>query len=284
MKPIPRDSVRDLAVRAMQNGGKQKGPTKWEWDIAGNCENPQDVQIRSDYGYLKPGQAKQLVVGPDGDVTHPLNVLLAVRCRKCPTCLRARSNHWRKKAYQEYQRATRTWMLTLTLSPHSRFSLDSAARKLAADNGDDLEYLERARHSGMSNKELREVRKDNKEAHRLRWLVLSRELQLYVKRVRKHVSGRLRFMMVVERHQDGTPHMHALFHEQVLATLTKRKMTENWHLGFSMAKLVTDKGGINYVAKYLAKDAVYPIRASVRYGSFIEIDADTAASLPTILS
>jgi len=91
----------------------------------------------------------------------------------------------------------------------------------------------------------------------------------YMKRVRKEAKAKLRFFMVVEKHKDGTPHVHALIHETEGRVLW-RTLHDQWfdNHGFFEGHLVRDaRHAGKYVSKYLSKDLdVRRVRASIRYG------------------
>lgn len=183
---------------------------------------------------------------------RPVPVSIKVACRKCDGCLLHRSNLWAARATAEIGASRRTWFVTLTVAPQHRFRLGLLAEK---------QYL---RPGGET---LASLSPD--EQFRYQCKVLSRELTLYLKRVRK--KSTLRFLAVFERHKDGFPHLHLLVHEQG-QPVTKSAIQAQWRLGFSQCKLVDDRpGAAFYVAKYLAKEAATRIRASVRYGQAVSL-------------
>lgn len=177
----------------------------------------------------------------------PLPVAMRVACRKCEGCLRHRRNLWAARAADEIGGSRRTWFLTLTVSPENRFKLGLIGEK---------------RYLRASSETLSDLTPE--ELYRLQCRVLSQELTLSLKRLRKKAS--FRFLAVFEHHKDGFPHIHAFIHEQ-REPLTKRSIQAEWRLGFSQCKLV-DEGpkAAFYVAKYLSKEAATRIRASLRYG------------------
>lgn len=83
----------------------------------------------------------------------------------------------------------------------------------------------------------------------------------YLKRVRKYEA--VRYMAVPELHRDGMVHWHALLH----CKASWRSLAKPWDYGFSKINLVEDGvRSIRYVTKYLAKDKLGRVRASLGYG------------------
>lgn len=182
-------------------------------------------------------------------------VRLVLRCRACEACLRQRRSDWTARATHEVSRAERTWFVTLTFNPHTRFAIMLDAKKRAGS----LEIWHKSSVREQQN-----------------WLRLAaqRYLTLYLKRLRKDVRTKrgpatlLRYMAIFEAHQDGTPHIHMLLHEYG-GGVRLREIKENWGSnGFAQASLVADGDpgrAARYCVKYLTKDA-HRVRASIRYG------------------
>lgn len=93
------------------------------------------------------------------------------------------------------------------------------------------------------------------------------ELSSFIKRLRAAIDTRgtrLRFAAVTEKHRDGYPHLHVLFHST--EALTYRMIRKGrWPHGYIDARRVDD-GAAKYLCKYVAKEATR-VRASNRYGS-----------------
>lgn len=145
----------------------------------------------------------------------------------------------------------RTWFSTLTMRPERRMWVLSAARAEADRQGYDFDALDdQKRFRGLCKQ-------------------VSRELTLYVKRVRKNSGARFRFLAVFEKHESGDPHIHMLVHERDPAyPVRERVLSAAWTWGFSKHRLVErDSRAANYVCKYLTKSADVRVRASLRYGS-----------------
>ena len=217
------------------------GLTSWAGDVSMGCEAPAIIELSSavEDGFHIDRQTKER--RPDllsyADVRFTVD--LAVPCRKCKACLRRDRRRWETRIQRECSRANRTWMATYTISPAARMMVEGTRKDVPIDSDDyfALLWVERVR-------------------------VLSRELQLHLKRVRKSVDKPIRFFAVFEPHRDGWPHIHMLIHadHELL-----KKQCGTWNLGFQKVKLVQEGAGALYVAKYCAKEGS-SVRASVRYG------------------
>lgn len=208
------------------------------------CQNPVTVCMKG-----RPDKSA-LRLSIDRDTT--VNVDLDVRCRKCPNCLRGRAHHWRERATSETTASSRTWFATLTLSPERQSRLIMEAEHNLARQGVDYARL---------------CRDDPFDAWRERLKPLGRECTLYLKRLRKKAPG-LRYLLVVERHKSGAPHVHALIHERG-HPIRHADLSRCWTWGFTNFKLVDvdeSSKAARYVAKYLSKDISTRVRASGGYG------------------
>lgn len=238
------DALKRLISRALASGGRQVSASRVVWDVAGDCERPvyREVASRPD---ATPN--KHIVVRPGR--AHGLILELALRCKACSRCLRLRAGQWKARALREWEVAPRTWFGSLTIAPdHQHRFLEQARRK---------EALQGVDFDGLS--ELEQFRCRHRE--------ISRELTLWLKRLRKESEAPLRYLLVAEAHKSGAPHYHCLIHEVHPAfPVRQRALKQQWKLGFSDWKLVTDKAAAGYLCKYLSKDARARVRASVGYG------------------
>lgn len=150
----------------------------------------------------------------------------------------------------------RTWFVTLTLRPDAHFKIASQARLRLAAQGEDFDRLDGATQFAERHREI------------------SREITLWLKRVRKESGVSLRYFLVAEAHKSGLPHYHAMVHEPCPdQPVRARTLSRQWTLGFSQCKLVAEgeeKRTASYVAKYLSKDAISRVRASQGYGQGIQ--------------
>lgn len=238
------DQVFRLVARALASGGVRKSAFRTEWNISGNCTNPHLTEI---YGRDKVEGDKYLVVRGRG--RHPLQLDLLTRCRRCDNCRRVRQNLWKHRAKNEIRASSRTWFCTLTFAPERVARATSVLRLAASKQGEDWDAFPEARRFSSLASEL------------------GSEVTLFFKRVR--ITGvPLRYLCVVEAHQSGVPHFHALIHERHPAKPVRYAvLKDKWHGGFSQFRLITDFAEAGYVSKYLSKSALARVRASARYGA-----------------
>lgn len=230
---------------------RTKQPHSWRVDYAGNGKRPcsEPVTIFLTGRPMKKGKAIH-TVSVDAPESIPQLVEMQVPCRKCENCLRRRSAHWRMRAIAVVKQSNRTWFGTLTLNPDQHFRVAAACRIAAARNGDDFDMFPPERQFA--------------ERHRC----ISREITLYLKRLRKYSGAEIKFLCVVEAHKTGLPHYHMLVHEVKAAPHVRHKLlTAQWRVGFSQWKLVTEDRQVSYVTKYLAKSMQARVRASIDYQS-----------------
>lgn len=144
----------------------------------------------------------------------------------------------------------RTWFVTLTWRPESRFRVLSEARKEARRRGVDYDALPQPKQFVFLAGACGEA------------------VTKYLKRVRRttEATTAFRYVAVVEAHKEAEiwPHFHLLMHETA-AQFTERKLKGEWKEGFFHARLADEKAAW-YVAKYLSKEALCRIRASAKYG------------------
>lgn len=268
-----------LIARLLQHGARHVSGGTWECDLAMRCEAPVVVErtARPSGRYVSArtnatvkaileqfpgaivdrvlentdntGWRKQVEIRPGKSaITHTIR--LFTRCRKCAWCLEQRRKLWAARAIAETRKSARTWLGTLTFSPESHHAALSRARMLLHHNGDDYERL------------------DPRQQYAARHRALSPVVTLWLKRVRKECQAPLRYCLVWEAHASGLPHAHVLLHEvDAERPVRKRLLQAQWQAnGFSNFKLVEDVYASAYVAKYLSKDAMARVRASVSYG------------------
>lgn len=154
---------------------------------------------------------------------------------------------WAARAKEEIRIANRTWFATLTISPQHHYEM--RARGLLR----------------MESRSVDTATLSEEEVFLAEHNAISRELTLFLKRVRKVSRAKLRYLLVVERHKTGLPHYHLLIHEHGVR-VTYRQLAAEWKLGFTQFKLIEDERAAHYVAKYLGKSNDARVRASIRYG------------------
>jgi hypothetical protein len=225
--------IRFIAIldRALADGAVIEPPVV-RWDVSMDCANPYEVELTSepDHGdicdYHKIASTS----------TKWRRMYILTPCRKCQRCLDNRTKLWAARAAYEVRRAPRTWFVTLTINPQSRFIFSCRAKN-------------RNYHASYGE--------------------ISKEVTKMFKRLRK-AGYKFRYMMVAEAHRDGYPHIHLLIHE-VSQPIPKREIERQWNYGFTKVKLVEDDGAARYVTKYLAKDMLSRVRASLHYGEEVAV-------------
>ena len=225
-----------------QNGFRMTGIRSAEWNISADCQSPARLELDGRTAFRK-GNLYRDDRGPT------LSLVINARCRKCQRCLEHRRRLWAARAAHETIFAQRSWFGTITLNPHHRMMMQYRAMQRLDLGGTVWEHLTPAER-------LEEIS-----------IEIGRELTNWLKRVRKEIGARLRYILVQELHKDGTPHYHCILHEVPgSAPVLHRTLTRQWKLGFTKFALVTDKRSAYYVAKYLSKDSSGRVRASLRYG------------------
>lgn len=226
-------------------------PGEWFVDYAGNCEAPAGpIRRVADRGALLAD--------------------MYVRCRRCKSCLRARMGYWLRAAIHWTQATMdaglRTWFGTLTLGPEARAVTLARARE---------EWAQVASTSAIPDWWDDPACNERFRLHRK---VIVHELQKFFKRLRK-AGMKFKYIVAMERHKDGWPHVHWLLHE-VGEKILHKDLVQQWQHGFVKVKLV---GGYDrkrrrtlspvfasyYVTKYLAKDYQSRQIASIGYARFI---------------
>lgn len=226
-------------------------PSTAMWDMAGDCERPQRVELWGE-PLLPPGYGGYLVAkGSD----KPTGLTLGVRCRLCRKCLLYRRRVWTNRSKTEWLdasvRGARTWLGTLTWSLDQHHLHLARVRQRMAGRHIDYDALSpRERFARIC---------DHHGADVTRWL----------KRVRKRSGCSYRYLVVAEAHKSGWPHYHVLVHEYGPdSAITERELRLTWqeYHGWAKFNLVLTSEGATYAAKYLSKSALARVRASRRYG------------------
>lgn len=251
MRLHPVSHAKGFAAEALVAGGfSRESALRITADYAGRCEHPvpRDAIVRPDPPLGTDGPHTRYSWKP-GE-TAGWDIEFQLRCRQCGPCLKARRALWAQRAMQELKAAARTWFGTITLSPDHQFKMKLRAIARLTAGGTQFDDL-------SENERFREIHRE-----------INQELTRWAKRVRKNSGASLRMLLVVEKHQSGLPHYHALIHQvQNSKAVTYRHLKEAWSFGHAMFKLVDDERSAFYVTKYLAKDAQARVRASLGYGS-----------------
>jgi len=243
------------AVRlAFHKNAVRQGVYYSSLDISYRCEKPIYIELRGlpDPVIEAPRKAvysafdnifctQQYLLFPAKPGRHLYSIDLQVSCRRCPSCLKERGRRWSARAFHECKQSSRTWFCTFTLAPEHRLRACLLAKKK------------------FSNEEFSSI-----------YNIISGWFTLYLKRIRKESGAKLRFFLAVEMHADGFPHLHALIHEVGEGEVTKRTLQGQWPYGFTNVKLA-DPASARYVTKYLAKSLLARVRASLNYGSCVNV-------------
>lgn len=240
------DRVARLIARAQAHGAERVSVALWRWDIAGRCERPYSREI---IGRPEAEAGKKRVVIRPLHTRGTLMLEIRTPCHRCETCRRIRGRLWTMRAKAEFDVAVRTWFGTLTLSPESAQYFLNTARWKDARQGIDFETLPETEQFLLWNREVQ------------------REVTKYLKRIRKESGASFRYLCVTEVHKSGIPHMHMLLHESVNGGQVKHAtLSAQWRVGFERWRLAVDKRSAAYLCKYLSKDAMARVRASLHYG------------------
>lgn len=223
------DCDRPIEIYLIASRKQRRMRGKWHQRLDG--ESPEEWKLKASYELSEQSYEPERL---DNYKTRIVRRMY-VRCRTCEHCLTARRKMWTAKARAETEAAPRTWFATFTVAPHNRLAAHIEARR------------------NFGGEDTRELVK-----------VMSKWFTLYMKRVRKEAAVKLRYMLAVELHADGFPHLHALIHE-VDKPVRKELLGRQWHAGFSNIKLA-DPSMAGYVTKYICKDMTSRVRSSIRYG------------------
>lgn len=240
------EEVARVATMALVDGARRLSLGSFEWDLAGNCQMPKPVEL-----YARPPRSwmtSWITVDPR-KTEIPLYVLMMTRCRQCPACLRKRRSLWTYRSATETRSSARTWFGTLTLEPSAHYRMLCEA--IAHNESRAVEWSQLT----------------PRERFLARHRQISRELQLWLKRVRFESGAKLRYLLVAEAHATGLPHYHCLIHEPLAdQSVRERTLRRQWPLGFTRFQLVKSMTEATYVCKYLSKASEARVRASKAYG------------------
>lgn len=239
MSILPMHRYLFIAQRVLNAGGRLVDLNHIEADFSGGCKNPRLLTL--EFRYLDAQEfcctaAKSLVTNE-----FPRKFIdMYVPCRCCEHCLYKRARLWTNRALTQLSLSQRTWFVTLTVEPAVHYAISCVP--------------------GFD-------RLDERHQFWCRHRELSKEITKFFKRIRKNSGAKLKYILVCERHASGLPHYHCLLHElRGSQPLTKRVLQKGWRYGYSAAKLVDDEGTARYICKYLAKDNLARVRASIAYG------------------
>lgn len=222
-----------LFLTSIKNGAIRESLSTVRWEAAaGRCERPSMQELYS------------FCIDPVTGRKSKRYIHMSVKCRQCKPCLKERAYLWTTRAKTEIDLSSRTWFCTFTIAPEHRVKFRILASKKIGCRVEDLEPI---------------------ECYKAIYNEISREFTKYLKRVRKNSKSNFRFIMVAEKHKDGFPHLHAFFHEKG-RPIRKALLQKEWPFGYTTFK-ICDRSTVGYVTKYLSKQALARVRASLRYGT-----------------
>ena len=119
---------RTFARLAALPGARLQRRTVLTCDLSGDCESPvpRTLFTRPVVSLIPGIELLRKDYEPGRD--HVLYKDLETRCRRCSTCLRARSRMWIARAQAEIKGAARTWFATLTFDPVEQFRIETICR------------------------------------------------------------------------------------------------------------------------------------------------------------
>lgn len=178
-----------------------------------------------------------------------LGSYIRVRCRRCEGCMRLRQYSWMARAAHEQVFAQRTWFVTLTYGPNRRAAIMRSASQAKSGTPSTKRLVTAA--GGYVTGLCKMLRKQGFE---------------------------FRYIFCPELHRDGFPHWHGLIHCN--DELKWLDITSSWSAGFSVVKLVKDANALRYVTKYLSKERMGRVRASLHYGEPTYVEGATPRHFP----
>jgi len=278
---VPADlgKCRDVVRTGLRYGWtsirRAHGVVRAEVNSAGSCERPVVRHLR---GVPLPLPGSRFPAG-----VRAYLVTQVWRCRQCEQCRWMRSMHWAHRAKTEFDRAARTWLGTITLSPFQHSLIDAKVAAKAHETG----------ASWLTDWTSRDVFRERCE-------IMGREISLWLDRIRVTerrrrgrggVPPRFSYLLVAEEHRSertsttmvGRPHYHILVHEALPYELIRPEeehltakgkvrvadgamVRTQWQLGYTQFELCTDSRAASYLCKYLSKDMLWRVRASRAYG------------------
>lgn len=246
-KEVHFSTIKRMIDRCLKSSGTVDPdiPTSYYWDIQGNCINPfvTEWYARNDLTLDRMKDIKR-------HTRRRLDLRIRTRCRACQNCRNQRRNLWYARARSEIIASPRSWFGTLTIAPEHQDHFELLAKKASKSKSVDWYTL-------SSRRQFQKIYEQ-----------ISPEITRYLKRVRKKTKGKLRFVLVAEKHKSGKPHFHMLVHQDGAIPITYRDLSEQWHLGFTNFKLVDKPEIAGYISKYISKAILCRVRASLKYGKY----------------
>ena len=246
-------------------------------DLSMGCEDPKEIELWGRYN-RKCEQVRAIFVD------------IKTRCRRCDACLKNKARFWTARARDEFERAGATYMVTLTLRPEEHYRMD-ARMAVPLHRGKKILREGVGPLGGLASATLFKYRARE----------IGYEITDMLKRIRKR--SQFRYLLVAERHMKnpnsevfGRPHFHMLLHVDEGSPLVSRSewqdfdgpceaacrdpqgrpvwhergtlhdhafVRQQWPLGFTTVKRCMDMKSAVYVCKYVSKDPMARVRASI---------------------
>lgn len=171
----------------------------------------------------------------------------ALPCGKCLPCLKRRQDDWSFRLQIENQHSINTLFVTLTYEEEKKPHATSYQRRVQSYPY--WETVQTSKPFGTLSK---------------------RDLQLWLKRLRKSINGRIRYFACGEYGpKTHRPHYHVIIFNYPNVKKAYEEINRSWNKGFITVKRITD-GHFDYVAKYAAMSMDLPEHLrDKRYRPFI---------------
>lgn len=289
MQNFVRDGIR---AGVCQLRGSSGGTARWFYNAAGGCWSPVCIHYVGRSGvFAGASTVTKWGVARERSAGQGHRVVALFGCRACEWCKVGRSLRWTKRAEVETANAACTWLGTVTLSPFHHARLDALCARLAHKRGEDL--------SAWTAEKLLKKRIETFSWWLTRWLKRVREYEWrrrcayapWAQDCNEPPRPHFSYLLVAEEHRSertsttmvGRPHFHLLIHEPLPFELVAQHeyyttakgrvrvcdgalLRAQWKLGFTQFELCRDERSASYLCKYLAKDAEWRVRSSLRYG------------------
>lgn len=293
LRPRPIGELRALVRSGVRLGScrlrsRDRESVRWELNAAQECEAPVVFHYVG-----RPASA----VSSENDLPSGVRkyyVSTAYRCRQCGWCRMMRASHWSHRAVTEFDRAAATWLGTITLSPLEHARVDARLAKRAHARG--AAWLTDWKPADLFRARCRVIQveltswlKRVRQEIRQERIDLTRPHLFYKGVPYTVIPARFKFLLVAEEHKSertsttmvGRPHYHVLIHEElpfelirpdeyyvtrngVVRVADKAAIRTSWKFGFTQFELCRDARSASYLCKYLSKDMLWRVRASVK--------------------
>jgi len=254
---------------------------RFKADLAMDCEDPPTVEVWGRYDRT-------------GRQVKAIFVDVRTRCRKCQNCLDRKSRFWTGRAMDEFAASPATWLFTITLRPEVHYMMDARMQSplyrgstMVRDAVGPLSGLTpvttfrlRSREIGY---EITDMLKRIRKKGPFRYLLVA---ERHMEDPSSPVYGRPHFHMLLHEvhgkplHVDSDWQAHAgpceancrhasgglLVHPKPGMVHDHAFVRTQWPHGFTQVVRCMSAKGAVYVCKYVSKDPMARVRASLGYG------------------